>query len=68
MGRYLKRNECGHDFTGTRQWLAKWMVDQAKIDTVIIKIRSSGANCDHEILSKVKGKVKARSLLVVMDE
>ena len=68
MGKYLKLNECRHDFVGTRQWLEKWTSNQAKVDDVILKIRSLGASCDHEVLSEVKGKVNGRTLLVVIDE
>ena len=67
VGKYLKKNECRHDFAGTRQWLARWTSDQAKVDTIILKIRSAGASCDHEILTEVKGQVYGRTLLVVID-
>ena len=67
VARYLKKNECSHDFKGTRQWLARLTSNQAKIDTVIVKIRSAGASCDHEILTEVKGQVYGRTLLVVID-
>ena len=65
---YLKYHECSHDFTGTRQWLQKYIQDQHRIDTVIVKIKSSGANCDCEILTKIKPKLNGRTLLVVIDE
>jgi len=64
---YLKHNECSHDFTGTRQWLGKYLHDQNRINTVIAKIKSSGASCDCEILSKVKPHLNGRTLLVALD-
>ncbi len=64
---YQKRHECGHDFTGTRQWLETKTGNQMVTDTVILRVRSTGANCDHEILSKVKGKVNGGTLLVVIE-
>ncbi|MHA1690315.1 MAG: DUF2695 domain-containing protein, partial [Candidatus Heimdallarchaeaceae archaeon] len=56
-----------HDFTGTRQWLQKYIQDQHRIDTVIVKIKSSGANCDCEILTKIKPHLNGRTLLVALD-
>jgi hypothetical protein len=52
-----------HDFTGTRLWLAKWIINENMIDTVIAKIRNVGAVCDCEILSNVKGKVNGGTIL-----
>jgi hypothetical protein len=47
--------------------LEKWTRDQVKVETVIFKIRSAGANCDHEIIEKMKRKVNGGSLLVVIE-
>lgn len=64
---YLRHNECTHTFTGTRQWLAGLTSNQAKIDTIMQKIVSAGATCDHEILTEVKGQVHGRIFLVVIE-
>ena len=67
VARYLKRHDCGHDFTGTRQWLARWTEDQAMIDEAIKWIRDSGAGCDYEVMSLVKPRVNGGTILVVID-
>ncbi|MHA1974881.1 MAG: DUF2695 domain-containing protein [Candidatus Hodarchaeales archaeon] len=66
--RYLKKNECKHDFTGTRTWLEKWLISSHRVDAMITKIESCGANCDCEIVSKVKPKINGGTILVVLDE
>ena len=58
---YLKYNECSHYYTGTRKWLQKYIHDPNRIDAVISKIKSSGTNCDCEILTKIKPKLNGRS-------
>ena len=65
---YLKHHECAHDFTGTRQWLERWIDEPKKIDSVIKEIRNRGAACDCEILSRVKPTLYGRVLLVVLEE
>ena len=65
---YLKYHECSHDYTGTRQWLGQYIHDPHRIDTIIAKIKSSGANCDCEILTKIKPHLNGRTLLVVLGE
>jgi len=68
VSRYLKKNECKHDFTGTRLWLEKWNTDPKRIDAMITKIKSCGANCDCEIISKVKPKINGRNLFLVIED
>lgn len=65
---YLKRNDCDNDFTGTRLWLMKQLSDKHRVHTIIIKIQDCGANCDCEIISKVKPKINGRTILAVIDE
>ena len=67
LSTYLKLHECGHDFAGTRKWLETKTDNQAQINTIIMKIQSCGANCDHEITSVVKRNINGRNLLVVID-
>lgn len=50
-----------------RQWLGGYIYDPHRIDTIIAKIKSSGANCDCEILTKIKPKLNGRILLVALD-
>jgi len=65
---YLKKNMCRDDFSGCRQWLEKWITNPHRVDTILVKIKSSGANCDCEVISKVKPELNGRTLLVVLEE
>ena len=67
VGRYIKNHDCRHDFTGTKLWLMKRVNDEYKVKTAVQKIQSVGANCDCEIISKVKPELNGRTLLIVVE-
>jgi len=68
VARYLKYHECGHDFTGTRLWLARWTDEQGKAEEAISRIRDAGASCDSEVLSIIKPKLNGGTLLIEIRE
>ena len=68
VGRYLKHHECTHDFTGTRQWLTKRVYDRYKVETAVRKVQSAGADCDCEIISKVKPVLNGGTLLIGVED
>jgi len=68
VSRYLKYNECKHDFTGTQKWLDLWIEDQDKIELALETINSHGVSCDCEILSIIKLNVNGGNFLAVLEE
>lgn len=67
IARYLKKHEGKDDFKGTRAYLETLIDQPAGVDTVILKIKSLGACCDCEVISKVKPQINGRTLLVVLE-
>ena len=64
----LKNKKKSQNFTLTQEYLNKNITNPYKIDVVIEKIKSGGAKCDSEILTKIKPRVNGRTILVVIEE
>ena len=67
VARYLKKHEGKDDFTGTKAYLETLIDQPAKVESVILKMRSLGASCDCEVISKVKPQINGGTFLVVLD-
>jgi hypothetical protein len=66
--KHLKKDQTTTDFTITRKYLQKHITNPYKIETIINKIKTCGATCDHEILTRVKPRIHGRTLLVVTED
>ena len=67
VARYLKKHEGNDDFKGTRAYLDTLIDQPAKVETVILKIKSFGACCDCEVISKVKPLINGGTVLIVLE-
>ena len=67
VARYLKKHEGKNDFKGTRAYLETLIDQPAKVETVIQKMKSLGASCDYEVISKVKPQINGGTLLVALE-
>lgn len=67
IARYLKKHEGKDDFKGTKAYLETIIDQPAKVETVILKIKTLGASCDSEVISIVKPQINGRTILVVLD-
>ena len=66
VARYLKTHEGKEGFIGTRAYLETLIDQPAKVETVILKIKSFGASCDYESISKVKPQINGRTIVAVL--
>ena len=67
VARYLKKHEGKEGFKGTRAYLETIIDQPTKVETVILKLKSFGASCDSEVISKVKPQINGGTFLVVLD-
>ena len=67
IARYLKKYEGKDGFKGTRAYLETLIDKPAKVESVIMKLKSLGASCDFEVISKVKRQINGGNFLVVID-
>ena len=67
VAKYLKKHECEDNFKGTRAYLETLIDQPPRIDAVISKIKTLGACCDCEVISKVKPQINGRTILLVLE-
>ncbi len=67
IAQYLKKHEGKDGFKGTRAYLETLIDKPAKVESVIQKLRSLGANCDYDVISVVKPQINGGNFLVVID-
>jgi hypothetical protein len=67
VARYLKKYEGKEGFKGTRAYLETLIDQPVKVESVILKMKSLGASCDYEVISKVKPQINGGTFLVVLD-
>ncbi len=67
VARYLKKHDGKEGFKGTRAYLETLIDQPAKVESVILKMKSLGASCDYEVITKVKPQINGRTIIVVLD-
>ncbi len=67
VARYLKKYEGKDDFKGTRAYLETLIDQPAKVESVILKLKSLGAFCDYEVISKVKPQINGGTFLITLE-
>ncbi len=67
VARYLKKHDGKEGFKGTRAYLEILIDQPAKVESVILKMKSLGAGCDYEVITKVKPQINGRTIIVVLD-
>ncbi len=67
IARYLKKHEGKDGFKGTMASIETLIDKPAKVESVIMKINSLGANCEYEVISVVKPQINGENFLVVID-
>ncbi len=67
IARYLKKHEGKEGFKGTRAYLETLIDQPAKVEAIIMKMKSLGARCDYEVISIVKPQIKGGTFLVALD-
>ncbi len=67
VAQYLRKHDGKDDFTGTRAYLETLIDQSAKVETVVLKMKSLGASCDFEVISIVKPQINGGTFLVALD-